>query len=600
MTTHTQVASTATTEDQIVTPFAARVLAVLRIAFGLTFLWAFFDKLFALGFSTGRSVNPETGVETVDRFGDAAWINGGSPTEGFLKFGADGPFKGFYNDIAGDAWANWLFMLGLLGIGLALTLGIGMRIADGCRSPPLRAHVDRRPAPGEQPGPGRPHPRRDHPDRPGRAARRQHLGPGTGLVADRSREVPPRAAVVLASAGTSAPDAYGVRGSMLSGTEADSPRAQRPGPQRRLVVAEVPGGRSRERPDQRPREGRAGRRGRSRGGLRAGRRGRARRPVPHGPAGGGSPGRARRQPVHRGRRCSTTRSLREHRGALRARAAAQPAGADRDPAGPGGLPGPAAGGRLRHRVLRRPAGRRRDVRPGPRAWPRRGGIRRYGMHGISHEYVAGEAARFLGRTARRSCDWSSLHLGNGASAAAIRGGGPVDTSMGLTPLEGLVMGTRAGDLDPGVLLHLLRARLRRRPARGPAAPPVRPAGAGRRQRLPRPDGRGRRRRRARADGVRRLLPPAPQVRRRLPRRARRCRRGRLHRRRRRARAPACARTRWRASAALGIEVDAERNRVESTARRVVSTGVVSHGHGARRADRRGAGHRPPGRRPARA
>ena len=111
------------------TPFAARALAALRIAFGLTFLWAFFDKLFALGFSTGRSVNPETGVETVDRFGDAAWINGGSPTEGFLKFGADGPFKGFYNDIAGAAWADWLFMLGLLGIGLALTLGIGMRIA---------------------------------------------------------------------------------------------------------------------------------------------------------------------------------------------------------------------------------------------------------------------------------------------------------------------------------------------------------------------------------------------------------------------------------------------------------------------------------------
>jgi thiosulfate dehydrogenase [quinone] large subunit len=90
------------------------------------FLWAFLDKLFALGFGTGRDA--ETGV--VDRFGDAAWINGGSPTEGFLKFGADGPFKGFYNDIAGAAWADWLFMLGLLGIGLALTLGITMRIAS--------------------------------------------------------------------------------------------------------------------------------------------------------------------------------------------------------------------------------------------------------------------------------------------------------------------------------------------------------------------------------------------------------------------------------------------------------------------------------------
>ena len=82
-------------------------------------------------------------------------------------------------------------------------------------------------------------------------------------------------------------------------------------------------------------------------------------------------------------------------------------------------------------------------------------VRRYGAHGISHEYVAGEAARFLGR----SPDDASLivlHLGNGASAAAVRDGRPLETSMGLTPLEGLVMGTRAGDLDPGILLHLMR------------------------------------------------------------------------------------------------------------------------------------------------
>ncbi len=113
----------------VVSGAAAKSLAVLRLAFGLTFLWAFFDKLFALGFSTGRSVDPETGVETVDRFGDAAFINGASPTEGFLGFGADGPFKEFYISIAGAAWADWLFMAALLGIGLALTLGIGMRIA---------------------------------------------------------------------------------------------------------------------------------------------------------------------------------------------------------------------------------------------------------------------------------------------------------------------------------------------------------------------------------------------------------------------------------------------------------------------------------------
>ena len=121
------VATAGTHEEP--TAFAYQALAVLRIMFGLVFLWAFFDKLLALGFATGRSVNPETGAETVDRFGDAAWINEGNPTFGFLTFGAKGPFEDFYHNIAGDAWANWLFMLGLLLIGLALTFGVGMRIA---------------------------------------------------------------------------------------------------------------------------------------------------------------------------------------------------------------------------------------------------------------------------------------------------------------------------------------------------------------------------------------------------------------------------------------------------------------------------------------
>ena len=106
------------------TTTTARVLAVLRIGFGLTFLWAFFDKLLALGFHTGYGQDGK-----LNRFGDAAWINGGSPTEGFLKFGADGPFKEIYNSIGGTAFADWGFMLGLLGIGIALTLGAGMRIA---------------------------------------------------------------------------------------------------------------------------------------------------------------------------------------------------------------------------------------------------------------------------------------------------------------------------------------------------------------------------------------------------------------------------------------------------------------------------------------
>ena len=99
--------------------------AVLRISLGWVFLWAFLDKTFALGFGTGR--NGETGV--VDYFGDAAWINGGSPTEGFLSFGTKGPFAEFFQSFAGAAWADALFMLGLLGIGAALILGIGIRIA---------------------------------------------------------------------------------------------------------------------------------------------------------------------------------------------------------------------------------------------------------------------------------------------------------------------------------------------------------------------------------------------------------------------------------------------------------------------------------------
>ena len=86
----------------------------------------------------------------------------------------------------------------------------------------------------------------------------------------------------------------------------------------------------------------------------------------------------------------------------------------------------------------------------------REGIRRYGMHGISHEYVARRGSPPPGHGRWTELGLIVLHLGNGASAAAIRGGSPVDTSMGMTPLEGLVMGTRGGDLDPGVLLHLLR------------------------------------------------------------------------------------------------------------------------------------------------
>jgi thiosulfate dehydrogenase (quinone) large subunit len=89
------------------------VLGIFRITLGFYFVWAFLDKTFGLGFSTPS---------------ERAWINGGSPTGGFLG-GVQGPFASLFNGMAGAAWADWLFMVGLLGIGLALTLGIGMRIA---------------------------------------------------------------------------------------------------------------------------------------------------------------------------------------------------------------------------------------------------------------------------------------------------------------------------------------------------------------------------------------------------------------------------------------------------------------------------------------
>jgi acetate kinase len=82
-------------------------------------------------------------------------------------------------------------------------------------------------------------------------------------------------------------------------------------------------------------------------------------------------------------------------------------------------------------------------------------VRRYGFHGSSHAYVAKEAARYLGQPLEK-LNLITLHLGNGASVAAIREGKSIDTSMGMTPLEGLVMGTRSGDLDPAIPFYLIR------------------------------------------------------------------------------------------------------------------------------------------------
>jgi len=95
------------------------LLAGIRLALGWIFLWAFLDKLFGLGHSTPAA---------------NSWLNGGSPTAGFLGKAATGPFTGFYHSIAGSVVADVLFMTALLGIGAALILGIGMRIAAGAGS----------------------------------------------------------------------------------------------------------------------------------------------------------------------------------------------------------------------------------------------------------------------------------------------------------------------------------------------------------------------------------------------------------------------------------------------------------------------------------
>jgi acetate kinase len=90
----------------------------------------------------------------------------------------------------------------------------------------------------------------------------------------------------------------------------------------------------------------------------------------------------------------------------------------------------------------------------PYDWTREG-LRRYGFHGLSHAYCADRAARMLGR-GPAGLRLVICHLGNGASLCAVRDGQSVDTSMGFTPLEGLVMGTRSGSVDPGLLVHVLR------------------------------------------------------------------------------------------------------------------------------------------------
>jgi acetate kinase len=96
------------------------------------------------------------------------------------------------------------------------------------------------------------------------------------------------------------------------------------------------------------------------------------------------------------------------------------------------------------------------VYPGPFEWFEEG-IHRYGFHGISHQYCAGRAAQILGRDLA-SLRLITCHIGNGCSLAAISGGRSIDTTMGFTPLEGLMMGSRSGTVDPGILIYLMRQK----------------------------------------------------------------------------------------------------------------------------------------------
>ena len=111
--THDELAGVEHTSNHWLSPVARKVLAVIRLMFGFIFLWAFFDKLFGLGFGTPS---------------ERAWVNGGDPTMGYLS-NNEGMFSGFFQGLAGQFWVSPLFMLGLLGIGVALMAGAGMRIA---------------------------------------------------------------------------------------------------------------------------------------------------------------------------------------------------------------------------------------------------------------------------------------------------------------------------------------------------------------------------------------------------------------------------------------------------------------------------------------
>jgi thiosulfate dehydrogenase (quinone) large subunit len=116
-----------------------RVFALLRIAMGWTFLWAFLDKAFALGFSTGRVLGDAGQTVRIDFFGDGAWVHGASPTAGVVGFALKGPFADTIQTVTGyqmtqtgpqvAGWVDWVYMLSMLLIGVGLILGVGTRLA---------------------------------------------------------------------------------------------------------------------------------------------------------------------------------------------------------------------------------------------------------------------------------------------------------------------------------------------------------------------------------------------------------------------------------------------------------------------------------------
>ncbi|MCC5033462.1 DoxX family membrane protein [Streptomyces sp. WAC 00631] len=114
-----RAALTAPEHGAVMTPAGAKTFAIVRIVTGFVFLWAFLDKTFGWGYATPAG---------------KGWIDGGSPTKGFLSGVAVGPLESTFHDIAGAGWANWLFMLGLLGIGVALLSGVALRLTAAAGS----------------------------------------------------------------------------------------------------------------------------------------------------------------------------------------------------------------------------------------------------------------------------------------------------------------------------------------------------------------------------------------------------------------------------------------------------------------------------------